>query len=55
MPASVKALVTFHFVEHVEDVIRLALTEKGGTEPRRHEAREETAAAWGRIDGRAAA
>jgi ATP-dependent Lon protease len=34
IPASVRAIVEFHFVEHVDDVVRLALTAPGEARPR---------------------
>jgi ATP-dependent Lon protease len=42
VPASVKAIVTFHFVEHVDEVIRLALTEASAGESTRRDERPET-------------
>jgi ATP-dependent Lon protease len=45
VPASVKALVTFHFVEHVDDVVRLALGERAHEAANRESRSEETAAA----------
>jgi ATP-dependent Lon protease len=44
VPASVKAIVTFHFVEHVDEVVRLALAEPPQDAANRA-SREETAAA----------
>jgi ATP-dependent Lon protease len=34
IPASVRAIVEFHFVEHVDDVVRLALSAPGEARPR---------------------
>jgi ATP-dependent Lon protease len=34
IPASVRAIIEFHFVEHVEDVVRLALSAPGEARPR---------------------
>jgi ATP-dependent Lon protease len=45
VPASVKEIVTFHFVENVDEVIRLALTERSAGDRRRESEHEETAAA----------
>jgi ATP-dependent Lon protease len=45
VPASVKELVTFHFVEHVDDVVRLALGERAPDAANRERRSEETAAA----------
>jgi ATP-dependent Lon protease len=44
VPASVKELVTFHFVEHVDEVVKLALTPPG-EDARQREERRETAEA----------
>jgi ATP-dependent Lon protease len=45
VPASVKELVTFHFVEHVDDVVRLALGERAPEAANRESRSEEAAAA----------